>query len=90
MTASRHQHKEQKARDISDSRLHQSGWVVQDKDHIDFSASTGIAIREYLTDVRPADYALFVDKKSVGMIKRKPPDLGQNITIVEEQSFKNR
>ena len=77
---------EQAARDKIDRMLFDSGWIVQDKTKIDFSASIGIAVREYQTDVGPADYVLFVDKKPVGVVEAKPEDWGQKITTVEEQS----
>ena len=77
---------EQKARDNIDAMLSQAGWLVQDKKKIDFSAGSGIAIREYQTDVGPADYVLFIDKKPVGVVEAKPEDWGQKITTVEEQS----
>jgi type I site-specific restriction endonuclease len=37
---------EQLARDQIDDRLRASGWHVQDKDALDFSAGPGIAVRE--------------------------------------------
>ena len=77
---------EQKARDTIDQLLDEAGWKVQSKNEIDFSASFGIAIREYQTDVGPADYVLFIDKNPVGVIEAKPEDWGQKITTVEEQS----
>ena len=77
---------EQEARRGIDKLLEQAGWVVQAKNQIDFSAGSGIAIREYQTDVGPADYVLFVDKSPVGVIEAKPEDWGQKITTVEEQS----
>ncbi len=77
---------EQAARDTIDEMLAQSGWVVQDNKKINFSASLGVAVREYQTDVGPADYVLFVDKKPVGVVEAKPEDWGQKITTVEEQS----
>ena len=80
------QNPEQIARDQIDKRLTEAGWIVQDKKAIDFSAGIGIAVREYQTDIGPADYALFVDKKAVGVIEAKPKDWGQKITTVEEQS----
>jgi type I restriction enzyme R subunit len=80
------QNPEQIARDQIDKRLIESGWVVQDKKAIDFSAGIGIAVREYQTDIGPADYALFVDKKAVGVIEAKPEEWGHKITTVEEQS----
>ena len=77
---------EQRARDEIDLMLEQAGWLVQDKKKIDFSAGTGIAVREYQTDVGPADYVLFVGNKPVGVVEAKPEHWGQNITTVEEQS----
>ena len=77
---------EQAARDIIDGMLDQAGWKVQSKDRIDFGAGPGIAVREYQTDIGPADYVLFVDKKAVGVIEAKPENWGQNITKVEAQS----
>ena len=77
---------EQAARDVIDAKLSQAGWAVQDKDRIDFNASAGIAVREYQTDIGPADYVLFIHKKPVGVIEAKPEHLGQKITTVEKQS----
>ena len=54
------------------------------RDHID--ALLGQAVREYQTDVGPADYVLFFDKKAVGVIEAKKPDLGHKITEVEAQT----
>lgn len=47
----RNQTPEQQARDKIDTLLEQSGWVIQSKNKIDFSASQGVAVREYQTDV---------------------------------------
>jgi len=77
---------EQKARDNIDLMLAKAGWVVQDKKKINFSAAQGIAVREYQTDVGPADYVLFVDNKAVGVIEAKPETWGEKITTVEDQS----
>src|SRR6056297_2680844 len=77
---------EQQARDAIDARLEASGWIVQDKDGLDFNAALGIAVREYQTDVGPADYVLFVDRKAVGVIEAKPDSWGVKLTSVEEQS----
>ena len=77
---------EQAARDIIDTNLSQAGWEIQDKKFIDFSVGPGIAIREYQTDIGPVDYALFVDRKPVGVIEAKPDNWGQKITTIEEQS----
>ena len=77
---------EQAARDKIDTMLEQAGWKVQPKKKIDFSAGLGIAVREYQTDIGPADYVLFIDKKPIGVVEAKPKKRGHNITTVEEQS----
>ena len=78
---------EQAARDKIDKQLSHAGWIVQDNKKIDFSAGLGIAVREYQTDVGPADYVLFVDKKPAGIVEAKREDWGHKITTVEEQSL---
>lgn len=80
------QNPEQIARDRIDSMLSDAGWVVQSKDKVNLSAGQGIAIREYQTDIGPADYVLFVDRKPVGVIEAKKDEEGQRITTVEDQS----
>lgn len=82
----RNQNPEQLARDKIDALLEQSGWKVQDNKRIDFNAGPGIAVREYPTDVGPADYVLFVDQRTVGVIEAKPEEWGHKITTAEEQS----
>ena len=77
---------EQRARETIDAKLEQAGWKVQSKNRIDFNAGPGIAVREYQTDVGPADYLLFIDRKPVGVIEAKPEDWGQKIPTIEEQS----
>ena len=80
------QNPEQLARDSIDDLLKGSGWSVQDKNKIDLNEGQGQAIREYQTDVGPADYVLFVDKKAVGVIEAKRKSKGENITTVEDQT----
>jgi type I restriction enzyme R subunit len=82
----RNQTPEQHARDRIDGLLEESGWIIQSAKKINFNAGLGIAVREYTTDVGPADYMLFVDRKAVGVIEAKPEDWGERITTVEEQS----
>ena len=65
------QNPEQKARDTIDALLKQAGWVVQHAKKIDLNVGLGQAVREYQTDVGPADYVLFVNKKTVGVIEAK-------------------
>lgn len=78
---------EQIARESIDKQLFNCGWSVQDKKKINLSESLGVAVREYQTDVGPADYVLFVDKKPVGVIKAKREDEGFRLTQVEDQSL---
>ncbi len=86
MTENSNQHPEQLARDKIDEMLQEAGWLVQSKNKVDLSAGKGIAIREYQTDVGPADYVLFIDRKPVGIIEAKREDEGHRLTLVEEQS----
>jgi type I restriction enzyme, R subunit len=80
------QNAEQKARDLIDQMLRQSGWIVQSKKTLNLKAGSGVAVREYQTDIGPADYVLFVDMKAVGIIEAKREESGQNISEVEEQA----
>ncbi len=80
------QNPEQKARDIIDRQLIACGWQIQDKNKINLSAAIGIAVREYQTDVGPADYVLFVDRKPVGLIEAKREEEGIHLTVHEQQS----
>ena len=77
---------EQKARDEIDKMLISAGWVVQSKNKVNLSAGKGVAVREYQTDVGPADYVLFVDGKPVGVIEAKREEEGERLTAHEEQS----
>jgi len=80
------QNPEQKARDQIDAALIQAGWLIQDKNKLNLSAGTGIAVREYQTDIGPADYALFVNKRAVGIIEAKRAEEGVRLTAHEDQS----
>ena len=80
------QNPEQIARDNIDKQLLACGWVIQDKKKFNLAAGLGVAIREYQTDIGPADYVLFVDKKPIGIIEAKREEEGLRLTTVEEQS----
>lgn len=80
------QNPEQLARDQIDTALLRCGWLIQDKTKINLNAGLGIAVREYQTDIGPADYVLFVDKKPVGIIEAKRAEEGVRLTTHEEQS----
>ena len=80
------QNPEQIARDRIDAMLQQAGWVVQDKNQINHNAGKGIAIREYLTNSGPVDYALFINRQPVGIIEAKKEEEAQRISVVENQT----
>ena len=80
------QNPEQIARDKIDTELIQCGWLIQNKNQINLNAGTGIAVREYQTDIGPADYVLFVDKKPVGIIEAKRAEEGIHLTMHEDQT----
>lgn len=80
------QHPEQIARDNIDRQLLACGWLIQDKTKINLSTGLGVAVREYQTDIGPADYVLFVDRKPVGIIEAKREDEGVRLSTVEDQS----
>lgn len=62
---------EEKARVLIDQMLEATGWVIQDRKRINFSAGLGIAIRELNVASGFSDYALFVDKQAVGIMEAK-------------------
>lgn len=77
---------EQKAREIIDRRLEESGWTVQDVKQLNPAVSLGVAVREFPTSTGPVDYALFIEGRPVGVVEAKKGDAGENITTVETQS----
>lgn len=79
------QNPEQKARDQIDALLTASGWFIQDFNSINLAAGLGIAIREYQTDVGPADYVLFVEGKASGVVEAKRVEDGGKMSVHESQ-----
>ena len=79
------QNPEQIARDQIDKQLSDCGWIIQNKAKINLFAGLGIAVREYQTDVGPADYVLFVGGKPVGIIEAKREEEGQKFSVHESQ-----
>ena len=77
---------EEKARQVIDQLLMQAGWIIQDRQEINLGAGLGIAVREYPTKVGPTDYALFIDRKAVGVIEAKPA--GTTLGGTSKQSSK--
>ncbi len=76
---------EQLARDNIDRQLKACGWLIQDIKQINLNAGIGVAVKEYQTDVGPADYVLFVDGKPCGVIEAKREEEGHHLTIHEVQ-----
>ena len=62
---------EQKAREVIDKKLEQSGWIVQDMSRPNLYAGLGVAFREFPTSTGPVDYALFIEGTPVGIIELK-------------------
>ncbi len=77
---------EQQARYQIDTALLAAGWVIQNKKEVNLTAAHGIAIREYSTDIGPADYVLFVDRKPVGVIEAKRAEEGIHFSVHEDQA----
>ncbi len=77
---------EQKSRQEIDRQLEQCGWVVQSFRDMNISAALGVAIREFPLKSGFADYLLYADCKTLGVIEAKPE--GHTLTGVETQSGK--
>ncbi len=75
---------EQQAREKIDAQLLASGWAVQDRTKIDFSAGRGIALRDVPLKSGTCDYLLLVDRKPVGVVEAKKE--GTLLSGVAEQS----
>lgn len=79
---------EQHARQLIDAQLTTAGWLVQDYKQLNLGAAPGIAVREYPTVSGPADYALLIDRRLVGMVEAKKE--GTSLTAVAEQTARYR
>ena len=77
---------EEKARKNIDHLLELAGWKVQNLKDYDPTQSLGIAVREFPFGSGEGDYALFVDRKAVGVIEAKPE--GTTLGGVDSQSGK--
>ena len=80
------QNPEQIARDKIDQMLIASGWILLSKKELNLNAGLGVAIREYQTDVGPADYVLFVNEKPIGIIEAKRKEEAIHFSEHEDQS----
>lgn len=79
---------EQRAREVIDRKLLQSGWIIQDVKSLNPMAAMGVAVREFPTSTGEVDYALFVEGVPVGVVEAKKSEAGEDITAVEKQSAK--
>lgn len=79
------QNPEQIARDRIDQKLISCGWVVQHKSKLNLGANLGVAVREYTTEVGPADYVLFISGKPVGVVEAKREEEGTKMSTHEDQ-----
>src|SRR5215213_2731245 len=77
---------EEAARLKIDEMLNEAGWTVQNKKDANLGASLGVALREFSFTTGEADYALFVDRKPVGVVEAKPE--GTTVSAVFDQARK--
>ena len=74
---------EAKARLSIDEKLEAAGWIIQDREDFDRTASLGVAVREFQTnDGKEVDYALFVDEFPCGLIEAKEDNKG--VTLIAD------
>lgn len=85
-TAPANKNAEQIARDQIDDQLAAAGWIVQSRADPNFAAAPAIAVREYPTDIGPADYVLFLNQQPIGIVEAKPEDWGHKLINVEAQA----
>jgi len=77
---------EEQARIEIDKQLEKANWLVQDLKDINLGAGPGVAVREFNTNAGPVDYALFANRKAVGVLEAKPA--GTTLSGVAEQTAK--
>ena len=74
------------AKDLTDTMLWAPGYVVQSKKQINLQADKGVTVREFQTDVGPADYIFFLNKKPAGLIEAKRKEEGVRLTLHKDQA----
>ena len=77
---------EERARKDIDKQLKKANWIIQDRSNLNLGAGSGIAVREFPTKAGPVDYALFANRKAIGVIEAKPA--GSTLSGVAEQTSK--
>jgi len=65
---------EERAREVIDAKLAESGWVVQSRDAVNLTADPGAIVREFPLQGGHgyADYMLFVDRRPAAALDDKP------------------
>ena len=69
-----------------DKKLEKANWQIQDYQNINLGVESGVAVRKFPTNAGPVDYALFADRKAVGVAEAKPA--GTTLSGVAEQTAK--
>jgi hypothetical protein len=72
---------EERARQEIDKQLVQCGWVIQNRDEMNISAATGVAVREFPMLTGEADYLLYVAEHGDILIVSRGATIGR-ATIV--------
>jgi len=75
---------EDEARKEIDQLLQKAGWIIQDLKELNLGAGLGVAVREFRLTGGAADYALFTDRRLVGVVEAKPK--GTPLSGIAEQS----
>ena len=79
---------EAKARIDIDKKLREAGFVIQNIDSFNPTASLGVILREAQTNNGPVDYLIFIAGKPVGFIEAKKEERGTTLGVVAEQSLR--
>ncbi len=75
---------EELARQNIDALLQRFGWVIQNYKKLDLSAARGIAIREVRLKEGRCDYLLLIDRKPVGIMRRKKPAVPFRLSLINQ------
>ena len=80
---------EAKAREKIDALLAEAGWLVQDRDDMNLTASDAIAVREFKLAKGHGyvDYLLFVDGNPVGVVEAKPAGTPSSASSIKPRSM---
>ena len=88
---SRTEAERQTRRDRIDPKLKAAGWrVVPFDPNVPLSSYDRCAIEEYMTDNGPADYALCIDGRLVGIVEAKKLTLGPQSVLTQAERYSSR